>query len=208
MILRTQHHCSLIRFLLSKSHNAHYRLFCGTSRIPMDEVNKFWFSMDIASQFKKDPVLDREIADRFGHMVVKAKNGDYDNIVHIPENALGVIILLDQFTRNIYRDTPEAFSGDEKALATAKQSVEAGLDGSLNNIQKMFMYMPFMHSEKMEDQDSCIALNAKCGNPTDFGMKHKVIIERFGRFPHRNQALGRETTPEEAEFLTQPDSSF
>lgn len=176
----------------------------------MEEVLDFWFSLDFAAQFKKDPVMDKTIADRFGAMVVKAKNGDYDSIIDTPQNALGVIILLDQFTRNIYRDSPEAFAADTKALAIAKQCVASGFDNdaSMDNTRRMFMYLPYMHSEVLADQNTGIELNEKCGNSTQFGVMHKVIIERFGRFPHRNAVLGRESSPEEIEFLSQPNSSF
>jgi len=174
----------------------------------MDEVVKFWFGLDKATHFQKDLEFDKTVKAKFGDMVIKARNGEYDDIINTPENALGVIILLDQFTRNIYRDSPEAFAADHKALVIAKQSVAAGFDEDLGDYQKMFVYLPFMHSENIADQDECIALNAKNGMSTEFAEKHKVIIARFGRFPHRNKILGRETTPEEAEFLTQPGSSF
>lgn len=187
-----------------------YRFFTSTVRNrKMDEVLDFWFSMSFADQFKKDPALDAAIAQKFGEQVKAAVRGEYDELATTSgRNALGTIILLDQFTRNIFRDTPAAFSGDEKALQLSKNTIAAGLDSDLNQGEKMFLYMPFMHSENLADQDRCIELNAAAGNPTNFGEQHKAVIVKYGRFPHRNKILGRENTPEEVEYLKDPNAGF
>ena len=124
------------------------------------------------------------------------------------------MICLDQFPRNMFRGDGRTHATDAKALQTSKYAVERGLDGELPPFQRMFLYMPFMHSEDVEDQRRSVELFGRLaeepGAPdvTSYAVGHKKIIERFGRFPHRNGILGRETTPEEAEFLEGPDSSF
>ena len=131
-----------------------------------------------------------------------------------PENCLALILLLDQFPRNMFRGTPQAFATDSTALATAEYAVNHNFDRELLTVQKSFIYLPFQHSENLENQQKSVELFSQLSGEPDsdslieYALQHLVIIERFGRFPHRNQILGRETTPEEAEFLKQPGSGF
>lgn len=127
------------------------------------------------------------------------------------DGALALVIALDQFPRNMFRGTPRAFAADAKAREIADQAISRGFDRVLLPPKRGFLYLPFEHSEKLEDQKRCVALFEAAGDDADgllWAVKHLRIIERFGRFPHRNRILGRESTPEEIEFLTQPDSSF
>ena len=124
------------------------------------------------------------------------------------------ILLLDQFTRNAFRDTPRAFAGDAEALATAIGVVDAGLDRTLDRYERAFLYLPFEHSEDRQMQDRSIALFTELARETgdraslDWAEKHAAIVRRFGRYPHRNAMLGRASTPEEIAFLQEPGSSF
>jgi uncharacterized protein (DUF924 family) len=127
-----------------------------------------------------------------------------------PRAALAAVIALDQFPRNMFRGTPRAFATDPLALELAKPAVASGLDKGMSKDERTFLYLPFEHSEDAADQRQCVALFAQLEDPelTRYAEAHKVIIDRFGRFPHRNAILGRTSTPEELEFLTQPGSSF
>ena len=118
--------------------------------------------------------------------------------------------MLDQFSRNVYRNTPKAFAQDPLALALAQEAIALGKDVELSPTQQSFLYMPFMHSESLLIHERAVELFKAPGmeNNYEFEIKHKVIIDRFGRYPHRNEILGRESTAEEIEFLTQPGSSF
>ena len=126
------------------------------------------------------------------------------------EGRLAEIIVLDQFSRNLFRDHPASFAQDPLALSLAQEAVRLDLDQQLAPDQRCFMYMPFMHSESKIIHAQALQLFEALGNPMnlDFELKHKTIIDRFGRYPHRNQILERDSTPEEVEFLTQPNSSF
>ena len=168
-----------------------------------------------AEWFRKDDAFDAAIRERFGADVEAALNG-------VPgeepdEAQLARILLLDQFTRNIFRGTPRAFAGDAKALQLAAALVADGRDKSLSPWQRWFAYLPFEHSEDRLDQERSVALFAglrremqheACDSAYDYAVKHRQVIARFGRFPHRNAILGRESTTEEIEFLSQPGSSF
>lgn len=165
--------------------------------------------------FRKDGAFDAAIRERFGAEVETALTGA---IVDGPdETQLANILLLDQFTRNIFRDTPRAFAGDAQALAIATMLVAAGRDKNLSPWQRWFAYLPFEHSESLLGQERSVALFAGLrremqheafDNAYDYALRHRAVIERFGRFPHRNAILGRASTAEETEFLTQPGSSF
>ncbi|WP_445299428.1 MULTISPECIES: DUF924 family protein [unclassified Microcoleus] len=143
-----------------------------------------------------------------------AASGQLDSWHDSPENCLALILLLDQFPRNMFRGTPQAFATDSKALATAEYAVNNNFDPELLTVQKLFVYLPFQHSENLENQQKSVELFRQLsGEPEsdsliEYAQQHLEIIERFGRFPHRNEILGRETTPEEAEFLRQPGSGF
>ena len=145
----------------------------------------------------------------------RAARGEYDGWREEPESCLALVILLDQFPRNLFRNYPQAlYATDDKALDISRAAVQKGFDQKPPPFQRHFLYMPFMHSEDLEDQQRSVALFRELateeGGPdvTEYAEGHRDIIERFGRFPHRNEVLGRETTPEEAEFLEQPGSSF
>jgi uncharacterized protein (DUF924 family) len=164
--------------------------------------------------FKKDPAFDEEIRSRFGEDLKIAVTGGYDHLTSTPLSALAVVVLLDQFSRNLFRGQARAFAGDARARTIADAAVRAGLDQALLPVQRQFLYLPFEHSETLPDQARCMELYASLpagelrDNCLDYGRRHQAIIERFGRFPHRNAALGRPTTPEEEAFLTEPGSSF
>ena len=188
---------------------------------PPDEpqaVLDFWFGHDDAVRdewFRKDPAFDAQIAQRFGPLIERALCGELSAWQAVPASALALIVVLDQFTRNAFRDSPRAFAGDALALSAARAAVASGFDQSLTPVQRSFAYMPFEHAEDMASQNEAVRLFtalAKAQPPLsdtlDYALRHRAIVERFGRFPHRNAVLGRESTPEEIEFLKQPGSSF
>ncbi|MBL4721709.1 MAG: DUF924 domain-containing protein [Alphaproteobacteria bacterium] len=179
----------------------------------LDAVHKFWFGPPPYERreiwFKKDAAFDAEIRTQFGDHWAQASAGAYDHFAETARGRVALLILLDQFSRNLFRGEARAFSNDAKALALAKESVDNGHDMAVSKIERVFMYLPFEHNEDLADQHRMMALCANLPERNlEWARKHLVIIERFGRFPHRNDALGRETTPEEAAFLTEPDSSF
>jgi uncharacterized protein (DUF924 family) len=186
-----------------------------------DEILDFWFgnpdSPDYgkprAEWFRKDAAFDAVMRVRFGEAVEAALAGGC-NDWHDPRGALARILLLDQFTRNIYRDTPRAFAGDALALSIAQQGVARGDDTELIPVERWFFYMPFEHAESTQAQQRSVELFARLATDTatadqlEWAERHAVIISRFGRFPHRNAILGRTSTPEEIEFLATPGSGF
>ena len=179
--------------------------------INFQDVIKFWFEeLKPQDQFKKSIELDNEIKKRFELSVRQAMAGELFPWRTSPEGRLAEIILLDQFTRNIYRDKPEAFAGDSIALILAQEAVAHKLDVQLETRKRLFMYMPFMHSESKLIHQFAVKLFDQPGleDNLDYELKHKSIIDRFGRFPHRNKILNRTSTPEEIEFLKTPNSSF
>lgn len=175
------------------------------------EVINFWFKeIEPARWWVKDITFDREITKRFFEIHQSARQCE---LVHWRKTALGrlaEIIVLDQFSRNMYRDTPQAFAYDGIALALAQEAIALGADKTLNSIEKSFLYMPFMHSESLVIHKKAVALYQANGiaSNVEFELKHKEIIERFGRYPHRNIILNRESTDEEVKFLSQANSSF
>ncbi|SON48116.1 DUF924 family protein [Vibrio tapetis] len=175
------------------------------------EVIDFWFEELSPKQwFMGGDELDRLIAQRFSDLHKQASQCELVDWRQSPQGRLAEIIVLDQFSRNLYRDSPHAFSSDPLALALAQEAISLGLDKQLNPQQRTFLYMPFMHSESLVIHQRAVELfkeNGIEGN-LEFEYKHKVIIEKFGRYPHRNDVLGRESTPEEQAFLLQPGSSF
>ena len=165
--------------------------------------------------FRKDGAFDALIVQRFGDLIVTAIAGGLRDWEATPQGALARIIVLDQLTRNAFRDTPQAFAGDAQALALARQLTESGADQSLPPMQRAFAYFPFEHAEDVAMQARAVQLfqllsqaHAGFDNMFDYALRHQEIIARFGRFPHRNAILGRESTPEEAVFLRQPGSRF
>lgn len=175
------------------------------------DVVAFWFEELTPDQWwKKDPGLDRQIEQRFSDLLTRAAACELsawrDNAV----GRLAEVIVLDQFSRNIHRDQAASFAQDPLALALAQEAVRAGVDRELNASQKAFLYMPYMHSESAYIHEQAVELYSQPGLEfnLDFEHKHKRIIDRFGRYPHRNTILGRTSTDQERAFLKQPDSSF
>jgi uncharacterized protein (DUF924 family) len=164
--------------------------------------------------FRKDEAFDAEIRTRFGDAIDIALAGGYGDWCATAEGALARVILLDQFTRNVHRDTPSAFAGDARALATAHDAVDRGLDRELSPYGRWFLYMPFVHAEDGDAQRRSIELfgglaqETGLASPLEWAHKHADVIARFGRYPHRNAILKRISTPEEGAFLTQPGSRF
>lgn len=175
------------------------------------EILDFWFSQP-QKWWLKERDFDLTIRNRFEADLVQAVHGRYDPWKKTARGTLALIILLDQFSRNMYRDSPKAFSQDGLALEACKAGMKKGLDTKLSDQERAFFYMPLMHSENLEDQKESLKRFASLGEAQSEGNKyallHYRIIERFGRYPHRNKILGRPSTPEEIEFLKQPGSSF
>jgi len=181
------------------------------STAPWQEVLDCWFSeLESKQWWIKDENLDRDIASRFGALHKAAIAGELSDWRESPAGRLAEIIIVDQFSRNIYRGRPESFAYDGMALALAQEAVRARADQQFEAPEKAFFYMPFMHSESPAIHKVALKLFEQPGVEfnLEFEEKHKAIIDRFGRYPHRNEILGRESTPEEMSFLTQPDSSF
>jgi len=168
-----------------------------------NDVLGFWRQAGPAKWFKKAAAFDEAIRLKFEPTHHAAARGEYDAWADTPEGALALVILLDQFPRNLYRGSGHAFATDGKARALARAAVERGFDREVEPGLRNFFYLPFEHSEDLADQDYCVALCAESGVADDmkWATLHRDIIARFGRFPHRNAPLGRATTAEEQEFL-------
>jgi len=177
----------------------------------VDEVLRFWFTELTYEQcFKKDDTVDRQIGEQFSaiHERLAADPGSIDTAA--PRELLAAIVVFDQFSRNIFRGTARAFATDPVARRLANAAVDSGIDATLSKRERIFIYLPFEHSEDGADQVRSVALLGALDDPEldKYALAHKVIIDRFGRFPHRNVALGRVSTPEEIAFLKEPMSSF
>ena len=171
----------------------------------------FWFTELTPKQhFVKDAALDETIRTRFGATLEAAARCELFAWRATPKGRLAEIIVLDQFSRNVYRDTPRAFAQDALALALAQELVASGQDRSLPVEQLRFVFMPYMHSESALIHEQAVALFSQPGleDNLSFEHAHKAIIDRFGRYPHRNAILGRSSTAEELAFLSGPGSSF
>ncbi|MBT5030978.1 MAG: DUF924 domain-containing protein [Proteobacteria bacterium] len=171
----------------------------------------FWFNeLTPADWWRKSAQQDQNIRQRFLQVHADAHTGGLSSWRNTPNGRLSEIIVLDQFSRNIYRDDPRAFASDPLALELAQKTVKLGEDASLTPAEKSFMYLPYMHSESLDIHNQALHLFDQPGleNNLDFELKHKAIIDRFGRYPHRNKILGRTSTQQEIEFLDQPGSSF
>ena len=166
-------------------------------------VLHFWFDeLSEEQHWRKDPAMDREIERRFGKVRADVLNGDARGWRDTPDTLLAAIILLDQFSRNIFRGTARAFEADTLALELAKLALDRGWTEAAPRDRQSFFLMPLMHSEKLADQDRCVALFQRFGlKDVKFAHLHRDQIKRFGRFPGRNQALGRVSTPEERQAL-------
>jgi uncharacterized protein (DUF924 family) len=171
----------------------------------------FWFTELTPKQhFAKDPALDETIRTRFAATLETAARCELFAWRATPEGRLAEVLVLDQFSRNVYRDTPRAFAQDALALALAQELVASGKDRSLPLAQRSFAYMPYMHSESALVHAQAVALFSQPGLEDSLlsALRHKAIIDRFGRYPHRNAVLGRSSTPEELVFLKEPGSAF
>jgi len=171
----------------------------------------FWFTELTPKQhYAKDAALDEAIRTRFGATLEAAARCELFSWRETPEGRLAEILVLDQFSRNVYRDTPRAFAQDPLALAMAQELVASGQDRSLPLVQRSFAYMPYMHSESALVHAQAVELFSQPGleDTLRFELRHKGIIDRFGRYPHRNALLGRASSPEELAFLTEPGSAF
>jgi uncharacterized protein (DUF924 family) len=171
----------------------------------------FWFTeLTPKHHFAKDAALDQTIRTRFGATLEAAAKCELFAWRATPEGRLAEVLVLDQFSRNVYRDSPRAFAQDALALALAQELVASGQDRSLPLAQRSFAYMPYMHSESALVHAQAALLFAQPGmeDTLRFELHHKEIIDRFGRYPHRNAILNRESTPEELAFLSEPGSGF
>lgn len=176
-----------------------------------NQVLDFWFKeLKESDWFKKDPELDQLIKNRFLNVYVQATQGELFEWRKTIQGRLAEILILDQFSRNIFRNRPEAFQFDCLALMLSQEACHLKAAKELPAKWRMFLYMPHMHSESLIVHEQAVRLFSETGLEKiyEFEMKHKVIIERFGRYPHRNEILGRASTPEEIDFLKTPGSSF
>lgn len=181
--------------------------------LPMDaqHILHFWFDELTPQQhFAKDAALDAAMRERFAAVLDAAARCELWAWRATPAGRLAEIVLLDQFSRNIHRDTPRAFAQDALALVLAQELVATGRQAELPLAQRRFVYMPYMHSESLAVHDQALRLFAEAGleDALRYEHQHRAIIERFGRYPHRNAVLGRVSTPDELAFLSQPGSSF
>ena len=202
----------------------------GVKVQPWDRILEYWFGKEDSDArvaetqsglwWKKHPEVDADIRDRFANDLEAAAGGRHDDWLVFPRGRLALIILADQFPRNIYRGSRQSFAYDAHALRWCKQGLDAGADRELRVIERVFFYLPLEHSEAIADQHKSVELFSRLAQSVpsgmrglfdgyvDYAQRHREIIERFGRFPHRNDILGRESTAEEIDFLQQPGSSF
>lgn len=189
--------------------------YCGElgpdGRAPEEKTSAWW---------KKDPAFDQSIRDMFGGLHAVLNAGQRPDWLETPEGNVAAVIVLDQFSRNMFRDTAGMFASDERALALACEAIALGWDKQLPFAHRALLYMPFMHSERLTMQERCVALFDELAKETEgacseaaqnnhgYAVRHRDIVARFGRFPHRNVALGRVSTEEEEAFLKEPGSSF
>jgi uncharacterized protein (DUF924 family) len=195
-----------------------------------NDVLSFWFGNPTDADYRKSRTLwfagapdsDALIRQRFGEAVEQALRGGYADWCATAQGTLALVLLLDQLTRNVFRRTPRAFAGDARALELAQTAVSGDLDRLLAPTERWFLYMPFEHAESRAAQARSVALFEKLADETgasvahelgldgalDYARRHAAVVQRFGRFPHRNAILGRTSTAEERAFLAQPDSSF
>lgn len=176
-----------------------------TKLLDASDIIKFWQDAGPEKWFVNDQAFDAQIQALYSDAPEEALNGTYDEWLGIPEKSLALILILDQFPRNLYRNNAKAYSYDEAAKQKASNIIAKGFDQSFALPLKRFFYLPYMHSEKLEDQLYCIELCEKANDPdgVKFGQIHLDVIEKFNRFPHRNEVLGRDSTTEELEFLKQ-----
>jgi len=188
-------------------------------------ILEFWFGdpADRAGEygsfrkvwFKKDADFDQQIRQRFLSDYRRAVVGEYDAWVEQPHSALALVVLLDQFARNLFRGSPQSFAADPQALAVAATAISRGDEAVLQPVERFFLYLPFEHSEELADQhrsvqlfEALVAVAPALQHGLDYALRHRSVIKKFGGFPHRNTVLGRTSTAEELAFLQQPGSRF
>lgn len=177
------------------------------SRHEAGEVVAFWIEAGPQKWFSRDDAFDAQVRDRYRVLHDAAAQGALSDWERDPQSALALLLLLDQFPRNMFRGETRAFATDPMAREFAARAVEKGFDRAYAPELRAFFYLPFMHSERLEDQERCVALCQPLAEETvRFAEIHRDIIARFGRFPHRNAIFGRETTDEEARYLASPDA--
>lgn len=184
----------------------------------IDEILDFWFAQGKEAEytqrrrvwFRKDPSFDQAIRTCFQTVYEQAAAGKLNDWQESAQGCLALILLLDQFPRNMFRGEAQSFATDDQALKVAQYAIAQGFDQELPPIRRMFIYLPFEHSENVEHQHQAVQWmqQLQIEDVTAYAIKHRAVIERFGRFPHRNKILGRLNTAEEEEFLQQPGSSF
>lgn len=198
------------------------RVSTGSKMSRIEQILNFWFgspeSVNYGKSrkiwFSKDPSFDRDITERFLPDYEAAVAGAYNGWKVSSDGCLALILLFDQFPRHLFRGDRRAFATDAQALATAQHAIAEDFDQALLPVQRIFIYLPFEHSENLEHQRLSVERfrqlvdHPEAADMFPYAVRHKEIIQRFGRFPHRNRILERTTTPEEAEFLKQPGSSF
>jgi uncharacterized protein (DUF924 family) len=191
-------------------------------KVTPEAILVFWFGREgeegygeyREAWFSRDPDFDREVRDRFEDAYEEAVVGKLEQWKEEARSCLALILVLDQFPRNMFRGDARMYAADGLALAAARHALQQAYDRELAPVQRMFMYLPFEHSENLEDQRLSVELFRMLAEETGsqdtliYAVQHLKIIDRFGRFPHRNEILGRWSTPEEAEFLKEPGSSF
>lgn len=201
----------------------------GVAALAPEQILSVWFGEDPAQPlqhaerwFLKEPAFDQWLTEEFEPHIRRAISGTYDHWKETPRGALAFIILLDQFSRNIYRDTPASFAQDGAALTVCRQGLENGFEARLAPMERSFFYMPLMHGESLElqrlsvqnfaalakQQDQDAALRESLEKNHGYAVDHCKVIEKFGRFPHRNQILGRPSSPGELEYLANPEAGF
>lgn len=177
------------------------------------DVLAFWFEETQPPQwFQVNPDFDAQITERYADAYDKAAHGIFDDWKNDPDGCLALCLILDQFPRNMFRGTPQAFATDGRALVISKYALAKGFDQVLAPIKRRFLYLPFEHSENLNDQRKCLELfeKMKKDDPLgyDYALRHLKVIEKYGRFPHRNKILQRMNTPDEEEYLAQSGAGF
>ncbi len=181
-----------------------------TNKTTVEQVLDFWFTKPIRDHwFSSTPEVDQQITDNYEAVWEQAKSGEFDSWKDSADGCLALCVLLDQLPLNMFRGEAKSFGTEQQAVGIAKHAIKAGLDNEISNDRVSFLYMPLMHSENMDDQGLAVSCfdKAKLEGNLKFAKHHRNIVEQFGRFPHRNEALGRTSSPAEIEYLNS-DKAF